>query len=389
MEPARIQIPALLRIGGGAVRALPEVLGILGVRRPLLVTDAAMEAFGHAERVRGVLAEAAIPCGTFADTEQEPGSRSIERGVEAFRAGDYDGLVALGGGSPIDSAKAIGVLARFGGRMRDYAVPNDVDAPAVPVIGVPTTAGTGSECTRFTVISDDDTEEKMLCRGLAFLPAAAIVDHEFTHTAPARLTADTGIDALTHAIEAYVSRLASPFTDDLARAAMARIGRHLVTACEDPANLDARASLMLGATEAGMAFSNASVALVHGMSRPIGALFHVPHGLSNAMLLPSVTRFSLSEAGGRYADCARAIGWSASDADDAEAADTLVDGLTALVRRLEVPGPAAFGIDRDRWFDSLERMAEQAEASGSPANNPRVPTRAEMVGLYTELWGNA
>lgn len=385
---AQIQIPALMRIGAGAVTALPQVLSTLGVRRPLLITDPAMVELGHAARVEEILRDAGVRCGVFSDTVQEPTASSIDRGAQVFLAGDYDALLALGGGSPIDSAKAIGVLARFGGRMRDYAVPNDVDAPSTPVIAVPTTAGTGSECTRFTVITDDASDEKMLCRGLAFLPAAAVVDYEFTLTAPARLTADTGIDALTHAIEAYVSRLASPFTDDLARAAMARIGPNLVTACETPGDQEARAALMLGATQAGMAFSNASVALVHGMSRPIGALFHVPHGLSNAMLLPSVTRFSVPAARSRYGDCARSIGWCPADADDATACEALVDGLEALNRRLEVPGPARFGIDRSAWFDALERMAEQARASGSPANNPRVPTLPEMVELYTALWGN-
>ncbi len=385
--PPQILLPALLRIGGGAVTALPEVLRQLGVERPLLITDPAMVEFGHAERVRALLAEAGLPVTVFAETEQEPSSASIDRGVGAWRGGRFDGMVALGGGSAIDSAKAIGVLAHLGGRMRDYAVPNDVDRSGIPLVAIPTTAGTGSECTRFTVITDSDTDEKMLCRGAAFLPTAAIVDFEFTLTAPRRLTADTGIDALTHALEAFVSRRASPFTDDLALAAMAHLARNLERVCSDPADREARAGMMLGATQAGMAFSNASVCLVHGMSRPIGALFHVPHGLSNAMLLPAVTRFSVPAAEGRYALCARTMGLSTS-LDDAEAAADLVSGLTALNARLEVPGPAAFGIARDRWFANLERMAEQAEASGSPANNPRIASREEMVALYTEIWGN-
>jgi len=384
---AQILLPRLLRIGGGAVRALPEVLRQLAIERPMLVTDPAMVEFGHADRVRDLLVDAGLPVTVFAETEQEPSSASIERGVRAWHAGRFDGLVALGGGSAIDSAKAIGVLAHLGGRMRDYAVPNDVEHAGVPLVAIPTTAGTGSETTRFTVITDSATDEKMLCRGAAFLPTAAIVDYEFTLTAPRRLTADTGIDALTHAIEAFVSRRASPFTDDLALAAMGHLARHLERACSDPSDLEARAGMMLGATQAGMAFSNASVCLVHGMSRPIGALFHVPHGLSNAMLLPAVTRFSVPAAEARYAVCARTMGMSTSR-DDAVAAADLIAGLTALNGRLEVPGPAAFGIDRDAWFGNLERMALQAEDSGSPANNPRVASREDMVALYTEVWGN-
>ncbi|TVS12905.1 MAG: iron-containing alcohol dehydrogenase [Gammaproteobacteria bacterium] len=386
---AQIQLPAQIRIGGGAVHELPALLRQLGSARPLLVTDPGMVELGHARLVESILADAGLPVSSFADTEQEPGSASIERGVDAFAREPFDGLVALGGGSAIDSAKAIGVLAYHGGRMRDYAVPNDVESSGFPLIAIPTTAGTGSEATRFTVITDSDTQEKMLCRGSAFLPAAAIIDYEFTLTAPARLTADTGIDALTHAIEAYVSRRANPFTDDLALAAMSHLAGNLERACSTPNDRAAREAMMLGASQAGIAFSNASVCLVHGMSRPVGALFHVPHGLSNAMLLPAITRFSAIAAPERYARCCQAMGWSAPDTPVTEAIAAMVSGLEALNRRLEVPGPRAFGIAREEWFAHMEKMAAQAEASGSPANNPRIPSRAEMVALYTEVWGNA
>ena len=200
------------------------------------------------------------------------------------------------------------VLHANGGAMRDYKVPNDVPKIGLPIIAIPTTAGTGSEVTRFTVITDTETDEKMLIAGLACCPTAAIVDYELTLTMPLRLTADTGIDSLTHAIEAYVSKRASPYTDGLAKNAMGLIAKHIRAACADPQNRAAREAMMLGATTAGMAFSNASVALVHGMSRPIGAFFHVPHGLSNAMLLPEITAFSAPAALDRYADCARAMG---------------------------------------------------------------------------------
>jgi len=385
---AQIQLPGLLRIGGGALDALPEVLARIGVARPLLVTDATMVELGTAGRVERLLTDAGIATGRFDGTVQEPTASSIDRGVEALHAGRYDGLVAVGGGSPIDSAKAMAVLGTFGGRMRDYKVPSDVDAATLPVVGVPTTAGTGSEATRFTVITDDENGEKMLCRGQALLPRAAIVDYELTLSAPARLTADTGLDALTHAIEAYVSRLASPFTDGLALAAMGAIARSIERAVQTPEEHAAREAMMVAATQAGMAFSNASVCLVHGMSRPVGAFFHVPHGLSNAMLLPTVTRFSAPAARTRYAVCARQMGWARAADDDETAVDALLGGLERLNRELRVPGPADYGIERDAWFDSLETMAEQAEASGSPANNPRVPSREEMVALYTEAWGN-
>jgi alcohol dehydrogenase class IV len=273
--------------------------------------------------------------------------------------------------------------------MRDYKVPFAADRGAVPVIAIPTTAGTGSECTRFTVITDTERDEKMLIAGLGALPLAAIVDYELTFSVPARTTADTGVDSLTHALEAFVSKRANPFSDALAVSAMALIGRHIRTAYANPGNAEAREGMMLGATQAGLAFSNSSVALVHGMSRPIGAHFHVPHGLSNAMLLPAVTRFSVAAAEARYAEAARRIGFADErDADEAATA-RLVAGLETLNRELSVPSPAAYGIDEAAWNAKMALMAEQALASGSPANNPRIPEKSEIMALYREVWTGA
>ena len=274
--------------------------------------------------------------------------------------------------------------------MRDYKAPFAADNGALPVIAIPTTAGTGSECTRFTVITDTERDEKMLIAGLGALPLAAIVDYELTFTVPPRTTADTGVDSLTHALEAYVSKRANPFSDALAVAAMALIGQHIRTAYAEPRNAAAREGMMLGATQAGLAFSNSSVALVHGMSRPIGAHFHVPHGLSNAMLLPAITRFSIGAAPKRATPRRRAASGFADERDgDAVAAAKLVTGLEALNKELSVPTPAEFGIDEGDWNGKMELMAEQALASGSPANNPRVPDKSEIVALYREVWTGA
>jgi alcohol dehydrogenase class IV len=226
----------------------------------------------------------------------------------------------------------------------------------------------------------------MLIMGLACCPAAAIVDYELSLTMPWRLTADTGIDSLTHAIEAYVSRKASPFTDSVAKAAMALIARAIRTACKEPENRAAREAMMLGATQAGMAFSNASVCLVHGMSRPIGAFFHVPHGLSNAMLLPEITAFSAPMALARYADCARAMGIAAEGEGNQSAVARLLDELRRLNQDLKVPTPQAYGIDKTRYDELLPVMASQALASGSPGNNPRVPSADEIVELYQRVY---
>ena len=314
-------------------------------------------------------------------------------GVAALAGGDHDCLVAFGGGSPIDTAKAVSILAAgraagAGQHIRDYKVPVQADAAGLPVIAVPTTAGTGSEATRFTVITDTERGEKMLIAGLGALPLAAVVDYELTFSVPKRTTADTGVDSLTHALEAWVSRRANPFSDAQALAAMELIGRHLRTAYRAPANAAAREGMMQGATLAGIAFTNSSVALVHGMSRPIGAGFHVPHGLSNAMLLPAVTRFGLDAAQARYAEAARRIGFAGRNDGDADAARKLADGLVQLNRELDVPSPRGFGIAREDWAARLDLMTDQALASGSPANNPRTPTKAEIVGLYEEVWSD-
>lgn len=386
-----ILMPRIMEVGGGALERLPEVLAALDVSRPLIITDHMMMELGYVERARNLLSAAGMPCGVFADTVPEPTERSIMAGVETMKqgldgGGAFDSIIAIGGGSPIDSAKAIGVLAHFGGEIRDYKFPNQAERTGLPLIAVPTTAGTGSECTRFTIVTDDTVDEKMLCVGVGFMPMAAIVDYELSLSVPARVTADTGIDALTHAIEAYVSRKANGFSDQQALAAMRLIGPNLRTVYHEPGNRAAREAMMLGASLAGLAFSSASVALVHGMSRPIGAFFHVPHGMSNAMLLPAITRFSIGDAEVRYATCAREIGVANHLNTENAAARLLVTELSALNRELEVPTPGEFGIERDRWHSALSTMAEQALASGSPGNNPRVPDSREITALYEEVW---
>ena len=382
----RFALPGQLIVGGGALAELPAVLKGLGVMRPLLVSDPVMQEMGLVGRVASMLEAAGVSCLVFADTVPEPTTEVVEHGAEILREEKFDGLVALGGGSPIDTAKAMAILASNGGTLRDYKVPNPIPRKGPPLIAIPTTAGTGSEVTRFTVITDTETDEKMLIAGPAVTPAAAIVDYELTLTMPARLTADTGIDALTHAIEAYVSRKANPFSDGMALAAMRLLWTNIRTACREPMNRAAREAMMFGATQAGFAFSHASVALVHGMSRPIGAFFHVPHGLSNAMLLPEITAFSAPTALARYAGCATAMGIADAGEGEQAAVARLVDELRRVNKDLDVPTPERYGIDRVRYFELAPIMAEQALASGSPGNNPRVPTVAEMVELYGRVF---
>ncbi|RDL44501.1 alcohol dehydrogenase [Marinomonas piezotolerans] len=382
----QIILPRILQVGENASLEIPTILGSLGCSRPLIITDKMMVELGYAKRVQSCLEEHQIISEVFDDTVPEPTVSSIQAGVETVRNGSYDSIIALGGGSPIDSAKAISILGKFGGEMRDYKFPRIVNEEGLPIIAVPTTAGTGTEVTRFTIITDETNDEKMLCVGVGFMPIAALVDYKLTLSLPARITADTGIDALTHAMEAYVSKKASPYSDSQAIAAMKLIGPNLRRAYHDGSDNQAREAMMLGSTLAGVAFSNASVALVHGMSRPIGAAFHVPHGLSNAMLLPAVTEFSIPSAEEKYADCARAIGVATQADSDQEANRKLIAELRALNDELQVPTPEQFGIDRQQFFDLMPTMAEQALASGSPNNNPIVPTAEQIIDIYKQLW---
>lgn len=385
---ATINLPRILRVGAGASDQLVATLDELVVNRPLLVTDPFMVTCGYVERLEAQLRKAGLSYAVFDQCVPDPTTESVAAALQVFRDGKHDAVIALGGGSSIDTAKAVAVMGQREEPMRQYKVPYVLGSGA-PVIAIPTTAGTGSEVTRVAVISDTETQEKMLWMGLGLMPVAALVDFELTMSMPYRLTADTGIDSLCHALEAYVSRKANPFTDSVALTAMRTIALNIRTACEQPDNRAAREAMMLAATQGGMAFANASVTLIHGMSRPIGAFYHVPHGLSNAMLLPEITAWSVSGAPVRYAQAARAMAMAADTDTDSLALDKLIAGLRQLNRDLKVPGPASWGIDEAAWFGSLGTMAEQALASGSPANNPRVPQAHEIVQLYEKVWAAA
>ncbi|UVW36162.1 iron-containing alcohol dehydrogenase [SAR92 clade bacterium H455] len=382
----QIILPRILQVGAGASQQAGTIVKALECQRPLIVTDKMMVQLGYVARIQESLTALGIHSDVFDDTVPEPTVSSIQAGVEMVRDGSYDSIIAVGGGSPIDSAKAISILGKYGGVMRDYKFPRVVSEPGLPIIAIPTTAGTGSEATRVTIITDETNDEKMLCVGIGFMPTAALVDYELTLSLPARTTADTGIDALTHAMEAYLSKKASLYSDTQAIAAMKLLAPNLRRAFHDGSDREAREAMMLGSTLAGVAFSNASVALVHGMSRPIGAFYHVPHGLSNAMLLPAVTEYSIPAAPERYADCARAMGVAEVSDSDAQANAKLMTELYAINEELQVPTPEQFGISREHFFGNLEIMAEQAIGSGSPGNNPRVPSAEEIIQIYKKLW---
>lgn len=383
-----IALPRRVLVGGGAVKQCASLLKACGLSRPLVVSDPFLgsSASGAVDSVTSALTAGNIKHNVFLDTIPDPTTVAVERCRGELEKGGYDSIVAVGGGSPMDTAKAAAVLFTHKGQMRDYKAPLTLDTPSLPIFAIPTTSGTGSEATKFTIITDSETGEKMLCIGLAYLPFAVVLDYELTLSMPFRLTADTGIDAMCHALEAYVSAKRNPYSNSVALSAMAKISENIRTACHEPTNKHAREMMMLGSCEAGMAFSNSSVTLIHGMSRPLGAQFHVPHGLSNAMLAPKVTAFSVPGAIKEYAEAARCMKMCEPQATDVEAAEALPQALQDLCDELKVPTMSEFGIDANKFESKVEWMAESALASGSPNNNPLVPTAAEIGGLYRKIW---
>ncbi len=383
----RFDVPGTVLHGGGCRRQLPQIVAELGGKRPLLVTDAGIQQLGFAQEITELLEDAGCEVAVFADVQPDPTDANVAAGVEALQAHRADCVIALGGGSPIDTAKVIAVRPTNPEPLPEFMGLHKIRNAGLPLIAIPTTAGTGSEATKVAVITDTRRHVKMMMLSVPLLPRVAIVDFELSLGMPKGLTAAVGVDTLTHGIEAYVSQKANAMTDPLALSCINLVGQYLEKAWNDPGNRDAREGMMLAATQGGMAFANSSVCLVHGMSRPIGAVFHLPHGLSNAILLPTVTRFSVSAAENRYADIARTLGAADSGDPDSKACAQLIAWLTALNERLELPRLSACkGVTHEVFDAQVQKMAGDALASGSPGNNPRVPNAEEIVQLYREAW---
>jgi len=385
--PLTFQIPGTMVIGGGARHEVAAHAKRLGAQRVLLVTDDFLVRSGQVGDFVSELELAGLQVTLFSQVQPDPTVANVVAGCERLRAANADLVIALGGGSPIDAAKAIAVLATNPPPITQYAGYHRIPNPGVPLIAVPTTAGTGSEATRVAVITDTDRNVKLMILDGNLLPRVAVVDYELTMSMPRALTAHVGVDTLTHAIEAFVSRKASVMTDAIALSSARLTAAHLLKAYESPDNHESREAMALAACQGGMAFSNSSVCLVHGMSRPIGAIFHVPHGLSNAVLLPEVTRFSLPGAVSRYAIIAREIGAASRESSDEEAGAKLLEYLDRLNQQLEIGRLRdVVKVSRDEFEMHLTAMAEAAIASGSPANNPRLATDTEIIELYRRAW---
>ena len=346
--------------------------------------------FGNVAKVTAALEAHHIDYTVFDGVTGEPSDKMVSAGVEAYKNNGCDFLIALGGGSPMDTAKSIGVMVASGANKISDFMHKTINVNVPYLVAVPTTAGTGSEATQFTIINDTENNVKMLLAGPSVLPALAVVDPAFTMTAPPSVTANTGVDALCHAVEAYTSRKAQPLSDTFALSAIKRIHKNLPICYADGKNEQARMQMALGATEAGIAFNNSSVTIVHGMSRPIGALFHVPHGLSNAILLPACMEFAIQENTARFAEIARLMGVADENTADMDASKAFVAEVTRFCKELGIPSTeevlAKGGFTKDDFFAQLDKMATDALDSGSPANTMRQPSKEDIIAIYKKLF---
>lgn len=375
------RVPSTISFGKNASLQAGENARKLGAKNALLITDKFMTAQGLCNPLVESLKAAGVKVEIYDGVNSEPDLNHVSQALDLQKKYNSDILVSFGGGSPLDAAKAVAVMATNPGKIEDYMGLGKVSKPGLPLIAIPTTAGTGSEATQFTIITDTAKDVKMLIGSPYILPPVALVDPELTLAMPKGLTAATGLDSLTHGIEAYVSRKSQPMSDIMALSAIRLLGKNLLKAWHNPGDYEARSNTMLGSLQAGIAFSNASVALVHGMSRPVGALYHVAHGVSNATLLGVVMEFSLPGNVERYAEIALALG-AKPGKNAEETAKAGVEIVKNMIAEMQIPPLSKLGVSKDSLDKSVNKMADDAIASGSPGNNPRIPSKEEIVQLY-------
>jgi len=385
-EVSEFRMPKSVLYGRNSLEKLGEQSKKLG-KRAFIVTDTIMEKLGYLEKCIQQLNKKSITVSTYNKVDAEPTNIHVLEALSLCKEEKCDFIIGIGGGSCIDAAKAVAVLYTNGGEVEDYVEKDiEIENNPLPLIAIPTTSGTGSEVTSVAVITNKKTDVKMMMKHPSFIPKVAIIDPVLTSSLPPQITAATGIDALCHAIEAYISKFSQPLTDVLALSAIESIMKYLRIAYEDGRNMEAREAMMIASLQAGIAFSNASVTLVHGMSRPVGALFHVPHGISNAILLPTVLEFTKTSAVKRLAKIGRSLNKDLYSNSDEEVADYTLGEIKKLCFDLRIPNLKEYGIDEIEFENAISKMASDAIESGSPANNPRVPSYDEIKELYRECF---
>ena len=370
--------------GPGSRSVLPEVVARLGKSKALVVTDAGLVKFGVAAKVTGILDAAGIAYEVFSDVKPNPTVTNVKNGIAAFKAAGADLLIAIGGGSAIDTAKAIGIVVN-NPEFSDIVSLEGV-APtknkSVPMVALPTTAGTAAETTINYVIIDEEKQKKMVCVDPNDIPAVAIIDAELMYSLPKGLTAATGMDALTHAIEGYITKGAWELSDMFEIEAIRMISRHLPNAVENPTDAEARNGMAVAQYVAGMAFSNVGLGLVHGMAHPMGSLFDVPHGVANALLLPTIMEFNMPPCLGKYPEIARAMGVDTEGMTPAEASQATVDAVRALSVKVGIPQHLSeLGITEK----DIPALADQALADVCTPGNPREVTLDDIKSLYAKV----
>lgn len=379
IAPFEFLLPTKIRYGAGILPVLGEELRLLGARTVMVVTDPGLVRAGMTARVLELIAAEGVRAILFDGVEANPKDVNVEAGAALARQEGVDTLVAFGGGSPIDAAKAIAVLARQGGTVRSYQGRGKIGPDCLPLLTIPTTAGTGSEVTFSSVITDTAEHFKFTIKSTAIAAKTAIVDPELTLSVPPLVTAATGIDALTHAIEGYTATCTEPIAEAVGLYAVELIAANIGEAVRNGSNLAARDAMMMGSLLGGLSFSHADVASVHCMAEALGSLYDAPHGLCNAILLPYVMEYNLPVAQAKYARVARAMG--IAEADDAKAAAQGIAHIRALSRAIGLPGMRSLSVDPATY----DRLAELSEQNGSTPSNPRAIDRAG----YRELFRRA
>lgn len=377
-------LPNRIISGTNALEEMSEYISEYG-KKALIVTGKTVCTLEGFQKLTTLLSDHCVAYAVFTGITGEPDDRMIKEGVDAYLSNDCDFLIGMGGGSPIDSMKAIAVWVATKKNVCDY-YGTTITAKLPIMVAIPTTAGTGSEATQFTVITDTKSNVKMLLKGKTLMPDLAVIDASLSMSSPKNITAFTGLDALTHAVESYTSRRAQPLTDDISLSAVTRIFKYLVRAYNDGNDIEARTEMSIAALEAGIAINNASVTLVHGMSRPIGVLFHVPHGLSNAMLLAQCMKFACDAAYEKFAALARAVGVATIETDDKTAAYRFVEALHDICKQCDIPTLSEYGIDKKDFCAAINKMADDALVSGSPSNTIKEVTKADIVEIYEKLF---
>lgn len=383
MKAFTFSVPQEIIFGSGSLNRLPELLKKQNEARVLLISGPHLNKMGVVGRLRDSIVSAGTACETFTDVEANPSMETVEKAAAAYRAFGADAIVAIGGGSPMDVAKAVGVVVTYGGSIAQYEGVGTVPGPIVPLIAIPTTAGTGSEVTTFSVITDHSRNYKLTVGSQYLIPRCALLDPELLTTTPAGVAAACGMDALVHALEAYLSRAASPFSDAMAEKALALIGRSLRAFVADRANLEAASDMLAGSLFAGIAFSWARLGNVHAMAHPLGGFFNVPHGVANAILLPVVVDYNaIADHDGKYETIYRAVAASPKAEFSQE---MLADELRRLAARIGIPATLAeVGVDAEK----IPEMAADAMKSGNIYVNPRTSTQKDIEQLYRRAMGD-